>query len=69
MRQTFYKLGQLLQNATILLQNATVVPKCVVYYKLRSTNIDRQCEFWLKIYTSLWGSKTMKQLCQKRSRM
>ena len=30
-----YKMQQLLQNATILLQNATVIMKCNVYYKLR----------------------------------
>ena len=36
MCQFFYcKMQQLLQNATILLQDATVVTKCDVYYKLR----------------------------------
>ena len=36
MRQAFYcKMRQLLQIATILLQNATVITKCDVYYKLR----------------------------------
>ena len=31
----YYKIRQLLQIATILLQNATVITKCDVYYKLR----------------------------------
>ena len=31
----YYKMRQLLQNAAILLQNATVITKCDVYYKLR----------------------------------
>ena len=31
----YYKMRQLLQNATILLQNATAIAKCDVYYKLR----------------------------------
>ena len=36
MRQVFYyKMRQLLQIATILLQNVTVITKCDVYYKLR----------------------------------
>ena len=30
----YYKLRQLLQIATTLLQNATVIVKCDVYYKL-----------------------------------
>ena len=35
-RQVFcYKMRQLLQNATILLQSVTVITKCDVYYKLR----------------------------------
>ena len=34
-RQVFYyKMRQLLQNATILLQNTTVITKCNVCYKL-----------------------------------
>ena len=37
MRQTFYcKMRQLLQIATISLQNATVMAKCDAYYKLLS---------------------------------
>ena len=36
MRQVFYcKTRQLLQIASILLQNATAITKCDVYYKLR----------------------------------
>ena len=36
MRQVlYYKIRQLLQNVTILLQNATVITKCDVCYKLR----------------------------------
>ena len=35
-RQVFYyKMRQLLEIATTLLQNATVITKCDVYYKLR----------------------------------
>ena len=32
--KVYYKMGQLLQIATILLQNATVITKCDIYYKL-----------------------------------
>ena len=44
MRQPFYdsfitKLRQLLKNATILLQNDTVITKCVFYYKLQYSNL------------------------------
>ena len=35
MRQFYYKMRQLLQNAMILLQNATAILKCNVYCKLR----------------------------------
>ena len=35
MWQFYYKIWQILQNATILLQNATVITKREVYYKLR----------------------------------
>ena len=35
MRQFYYKMRQLLQIATILLQNETVITKCDVYYGLR----------------------------------
>ena len=35
MRQFYYKMRQLLQIATILFQNVTVITKCDVYYKLR----------------------------------
>ena len=35
MWQFHLKMQQLLQNATILLQNVTVVTKCDVYYKMR----------------------------------
>ena len=34
MQQFYYKMWQLLQNVMILLQNATVITKCDVYYKL-----------------------------------
>ena len=34
-RQFYYKMRQLLQIATILLQNAIYITKCDVYYKLR----------------------------------
>ena len=33
--------GFLLQSATVLLQNATVVTKCEVYYKLRQYNSQK----------------------------
>ena len=33
----YYKIRQLLQNATILLQNPTVTTKCDIYYKLQQT--------------------------------
>ena len=37
--QLFYcKMSQLLQNATVLLHNATVTTKCDVYYKMRRYN-------------------------------
>ena len=35
MRKSLLKMEQLLQNAAILLQNATVIRKCDVYYKMR----------------------------------
>ena len=35
MRQFYWKMRQLFQNAMILLQNVTVITKCDVYYKLR----------------------------------
>ena len=35
MRQFYYTMRQLSQIVTILLQNATVIAKCYVYYKLR----------------------------------
>ena len=35
MRQLYYSLQQLLQNASILLQNETVTTNCDVYYKMR----------------------------------
>ena len=38
MRQFYYKMQQLSQIVTILLQNATVITKCDVYYKLRQYN-------------------------------
>ena len=40
MRQFYFKMRQLLQNATTLLQNATVITK-TVYYKLRQYNEKR----------------------------
>ena len=40
-RQVFYyKMGQLLQIATILLENATVITKCVAFYKLRQHSMQ-----------------------------
>ena len=33
--KVYYKLRQLLQNVSIWLENATVVTKCVAYYKMR----------------------------------
>ena len=35
--EVYYKMRQLSQNATILLQNATVITKCDIYYKLLRT--------------------------------
>ena len=41
MCQVFYfKMRQLLQNAMILLQNATVITKCDVYCKLRQCTVQ-----------------------------
>ena len=37
-QQFYYKIGLLLQIATTLLQNATVITKCHAYYKLRQYN-------------------------------
>ena len=37
-QQFYYKIGLLLQIATTLLQNATVITKCYAYYKLRQYN-------------------------------
>ena len=34
MQQFYYKFRQLLQNVLILLQNATVIRTCDVYYKM-----------------------------------
>ena len=39
MQQFYYKMRQLLQIATTLLQNATVITKCDVYYKLRQYSV------------------------------
>ena len=36
--EVYYKMQQLVQIATTLLQNATVITKCDVYYKLRQYN-------------------------------
>ena len=41
MRQFYYKMRQLLKIAMILLQNATVITKCDVYYKLRQYKQQR----------------------------
>ena len=43
MQQFYYKMGQLLQNGSILLLNATVITKCDGYYKLR------QCTYILEV--------------------
>ena len=40
MRQFYYKMRQLLQIAMILLQNAAVITKCDVYYKLQQYSIN-----------------------------
>ena len=41
MRQFYCKVQQLLQNAMILSQNATVITKCKIYYKIyHNTNFD-----------------------------
>ena len=37
----YYRMQRLLQNATILLQNATVITKCDVYYKLRQYIVEK----------------------------
>ena len=39
MRQCYYKMRELLQIPTILLQNATVITKGDVYYKLRQYKV------------------------------
>ena len=44
MQQFYYKIQQLLPIATILLQNATAITKCDVYYKLRQYNLlSKKC--------------------------
>ena len=40
MRQFYYKMEPLLQNATILLQNVTIITKRNVYYKLRQYMVE-----------------------------
>ena len=41
MRQFYCKMQQLLQNEMILSQNATVITKCKIYYKIyHNTNFD-----------------------------
>ena len=50
MRQIFYyKMRQLLQNATILLQNATIITKCDVCYKLRQYNVVAKTQPWTSV--------------------
>ena len=39
MWQFYYKMRQLLQIAIVLLQNATVITKCDVHYKLPQYNV------------------------------
>ena len=46
MRQFYYKMQQLLQIVTNLLQNATVITKCDVYYKLRWYNFEHVIAGW-----------------------
>ena len=62
MRQLFYyKMRQLSQIVTILLQNATVVTKCHVYYKLRQythnfakllKSVDKVIIFWQRVISN-----------------
>ena len=46
MRQFYYKMQQLLQIVRNLLQNATVITKCDVYYKLRWYNFEHVIAGW-----------------------
>ena len=47
MRELFYyKMRQVLQNAMILLQNATVITKSDVYYKICLYTQDEQSVIW-----------------------
>ena len=45
----FYKMRQLVQNATILLQSAAVITKCHVCYKLRQDRLQF-VDVFLKLY-------------------
>ena len=39
--EVYYKMRHSLQNETILLQNAIVITKCDVYYKLRQYKLQK----------------------------
>ena len=66
---------QLLQNATILLQNVTVITKCNVYYKLRQYTVETPEEIVETLgetcgnsmgngrkWLENWGNKTSREL-------
>ena len=50
----YYKMQQLLQTVTILLQNATVITKCDVYYKLQHFTASSFNKFWYAKVLSKW---------------
>ena len=52
MRQFYYKIRQLLQIAMTVLQNATVITKCDVYYKLQQyKDIFLLYEFFIQYFS------------------
>ena len=61
MRQFYYKMGQLLQIATNLLQNATVITICYVYYKLRQYILLQLIKCW-KNYGIVRVEKNVREL-------
>ena len=54
MREFYHKMRQLLQIATILLQNVTVITKCDVYYKFDSTKHNGKAKKIKNVQLSLF---------------
>ena len=61
MRRFYYKMRQLIQNITILLQNAAVITKCYVYYKMCRYNHDRMHEIFDALSNSNYKIFTIKE--------